>query len=118
MTDATAAEILRELRDLRRMVEALAPPALDARQRELLEALADVYGTAPFTAAEALAVAAVPLGDRKRLQAALRAAGAVSAQSAGMVFASIAKRSAAAPMRLVKLGTEGGSRLWSVECGD
>jgi hypothetical protein len=117
MTDATAAAILAELAHIRAVLERLAPPALDGRQTALLTALEAVYGSAPFTAAEALETAQTPIGDRRALAAALKAVGASGAASLGMTFATIAKRSAGQPLRLVRAGSEAGSRLWAVEGG-
>lgn len=113
MTD----DALLELRRLSALVEALhralVPPA-DPRHAELLDALGAVFGSAPFTACEAIEVARTPLGDRRRLKAALQAVGARDAQRLGMTLSALEKRAAGRSTRLARLGTEGGKRLWSV----
>ena len=74
-----------------------------------------VFGAAPFTAAEAVEAARGALTTRHRLQAALRAVGALDAQRLGMTLAALCKRAAGRSAGLQRLGTEGGSRLWSVD---
>lgn len=115
MTDTA---VLHALAELRRLVESLLPPPLDRRQAELLAALTAVFGSSPFTAAEVLKVARTPLADRRRLAAALAAVGASDAQRLGMTFAALEKRSRGRSTRLERAGSEGGCRLWVVECAE
>ncbi|MCL4738102.1 MAG: hypothetical protein KJZ81_07830 [Burkholderiaceae bacterium] len=109
-----AAVILDELRELRRLVEALLPPPLDRRQQDLLDALGAVFGASSFSAAEVLTVAATPMADRRRLRAAIEAVGASDAQRLGMTLAALEKRSRGRATRLERVGSEGGSRLWGI----
>lgn len=107
-----------EVAALRAAVDRMAPPALDPRSAELLRALAAVFGSGTtFASAEVLSVAAVPLGDRPRLQAALKAIGASDSHRVGMAFASIAKRTRGQALRLSRAGEDNGSNLWAVESG-
>ena len=102
------------LRRLGARLDRLAPPPLDPRQAELLDALAGVVGAAPFTAAEVLELAHTPTAER-RLQAALQAAGAADAQRLGLTLATLARRTAGRRPRIERHRTEGGSRVWCVE---
>lgn len=123
MNDAALAELVRqavraEVEPLRRLVEALAPaPPLTRPQRELLAALELVMGKTPFASAETLEVARVRLHDRPLLAAALAALGINDAHRLGMVLGELVKRTAGQPLRLVRAGSEGNSRMWAVEKG-
>lgn len=116
MNDAALLEPL-----LRRIVReelqrALQRPALDPRQAELLDSIEAVFGSGPFTACEVIDAARRPMGDdRRRLQAALQAAGALDAQRLGMTLATIHKAILGRSARLQRLGTERGKRLWVVD---
>jgi hypothetical protein len=99
--------------ELQPLLQRLAPP-VDPRHADLLHALAEVFGSAPFTASEAVDASRSALSARRRLQAALQAAGAHDAQRLGMVLATIEKRSLGRSARLQRLGTERGRRLWAV----
>ena len=112
MTDAA---VLQRLDRIERMLEQLVQQQpQDPRHVELLDCIERVFGTSPFTACEVIAAAHRPMGDdRRRLQAALQALGALSPQKLGMTLSSIQK--AYRTTRLVRLGTEGGKRLWSVD---
>lgn len=120
MNDHALADLLRrELPALVRQavrdeLERLAPP-VDPRHADLLRALAVVYGAAPFTAAEAIATARGALPNRAPLRAALQAVGAFDAQRLGLILAAIEKRAYGLPVRLSRLGTDGGKRLWTVD---
>ena len=103
--------------ELQRALAPLLPPALDPRQAELLAALADVVGTAPFSSDEALDLARRPLPGRRRLLAAIEATGATDAQGLGLVLAAVVRRTRGRLPRLVRAGAEAGSRVWAVEGG-
>lgn len=110
-----AAVILDELRELRRLVEALLPPPLDRRQQELLDALEAVFGASPFSASEVLELARTPTAERRRVRAAIEALGVADAQRLGMALAAIAKRTTGRRTRLARCGSERGSSLWGID---
>jgi len=114
---ALLALLRRELPALVRQAvrEELQREQLDPRHAELLDALVLVFGSSPFTAAEAVTAARGALSSRHRLQAALQSVGARDAQRLGMTLAALEKRAVGSSARLSRLGTEGGKRLWSVD---
>lgn len=115
MTDA-AAEILRELRELRRMVERLAPPLLLPAQARVVELLGDLYGTAPFRTCELWRRLGVPIAPGPELLRTLADLGGSNAQTAGQALALIARRGGqAGQWRLVRPKGESGRALWALE---
>lgn len=112
MTDA--AQILAELRALRRAVERLSPPPLDTLHRELLAAIADAVDW-PFRAGELLDLRRSALAERRRLDSALAAMNLDDAHRLGMALAEIAKRSTTLDTRLVRAGRDNNTTLWTIE---
>ncbi|MBX3633946.1 MAG: hypothetical protein KF683_00880 [Rubrivivax sp.] len=102
--------------ELQRALAPLLPKPLPPAQQELLDALVPVFGTRPFTSAEVLELAAgAGVQTRRRLAAALAAAGGTDSHRLGLALAGIADRTRGREPRLVKLSREAGSRLWGVE---
>ncbi len=121
-TDAVA--ILAELREqraelaaVRRLVERLAGHALTPPQRAAVEALAGVFGTAPFTTAEAVKACALNVGARPALRDALLSlVGALSGQRVGIALGRIAELGGeAGALQLTAPRNERGRRLWCID---
>lgn len=111
----TLDEVVAELRALRRAVERLAPPPLSAEQQRLLDALAETVGNSPFTSAEVVELARSALSTRQPLRNALAALDVDGAHRMGLVLAEVSKKSVSLDRRLIRLKTEGNSRVWVIE---
>ena len=103
-----------EVAELQRALERLAPPPLSDEQQRLLDVLADVTD-GPFTSAEVIKLSRSALSTRQPLRNALAALGIDDAQRLGLVLGDIVKKSVTLDRRLVRLKTEGNSRVWMVE---
>jgi hypothetical protein len=111
----TLDDVLAELRELRRLYERLAPPPPPDHDALVTELEAHTDG--PFTSAELLDHAGVPLTDRAKLARLLQAMGAAtSPHDCGMVLAAVARSTKGQPLRLVRAGRDGdNANLWTVE---
>lgn len=107
-----------EVEPLRRALERMAGHALTPTQRAAVESLAAVFGSAPFTTAEAVQACAVPIGARPALRDALQAlAGSLTAQRVGIALGRIVELGGTAgAVQLTAPRNERGRRLWCCDC--
>lgn len=116
MTDL--ADVVAELRELRRLVEALQPAPLRPADAGVVEALAVVFGPAAVTSREIMAAIQLDIGDRRCLRDALERAvgGFPTTQAVGHVLRRICDAGGRSGCwRLTAAGAERGSRLFVVE---
>jgi hypothetical protein len=118
VTDATLADVLHELRALRREVAALRPYRhADVTLGAFLAAVDDTWGNAPFRAGELLAWAANPAFASRRvvLDAVRQWLGAdAGAHALGLRLSAVADTDVDR-LRLVRVAAkERGARLWAV----